>query len=104
MIVVSVMYPNFDGSKFDFDYYLSTHIPLVRKHWSGRGLKDVRLVKGLAGGGPDEPPAHQVMAFFDFASMEALQSCMSFGVEEIMADIANFTDVQPALQISEQFE
>ncbi len=103
MIVVSVMYPTVDGSKFDYDYYVSTHIPLVNKHWSGKGLEGVKLLKGLAGGGPEEPPIYQVMALLEFTSTEALQNCMGSGAEEIMADVANFTDVQPALQVSETF-
>lgn len=103
MIVVSVMYPSFEGSKFDFDYYVSTHIPLVNKHWSDKGLKNVKLLKGLAGGGPGEAPSFQVVALLEFKSMEALQNCMGFGGDEIMADVANFTDVEPVLQISETF-
>jgi len=29
MIRMLVGYPNADGAKFDFDYYLSTHDPMV---------------------------------------------------------------------------
>ena len=103
MIVVSVMYPNTAGSKFDQDYYLATHIPLVNKHWAGNGLEGVKLVKGMAGGGPEEPPTYQIMAHLEFSSIEAFQNCLGKGGDEVMADVANFTDVKPILQISEQF-
>ena len=36
---VNVLYPAKEGAKFDLDYYLATHMPLVSKHWSGLGLK-----------------------------------------------------------------
>lgn len=34
---VSVLYPR--KAKFDMDYYLATHMPLVTKHWTQHGLK-----------------------------------------------------------------
>jgi hypothetical protein len=37
MIRVTVSYPNTAGARFDLDYYLTTHIPLVEAKLSGRG-------------------------------------------------------------------
>jgi hypothetical protein len=31
MIRVSVLYPNSQGASFDMEYYLKTHLPMVRK-------------------------------------------------------------------------
>ena len=31
MIKVSVFYPNEEGKKFDMDYYLNSHIPMVNE-------------------------------------------------------------------------
>ena len=101
MILVSVKYPNVDGSKFDMDYYLSHHIPLVKQRWSGKGLQGVRVAKGLGGGGPGQPATYQIMAFLEFTSMEALQACLAEDGEEVQGDVARFTDVEPILQISE---
>ena len=103
MILVSVMYPNVAGSKFDMAYYTSQHIPLVNRHWGSKGLEGVTLVRGLAGGGPDQPATYQIMALLQFASMDALQACLADGGAEVQGDVANFTDVEPILQISEQF-
>ena len=103
MLVVTVMYPNTDGSKFDRDYYVNTHIPLVDRHWTGHGYQGAELIEGLGGGGPGEPATYQVMAILRFDDMDAFQNCLGRGGEEIMADVANFTDVQPILQVSQPF-
>ncbi|MDA8051520.1 MAG: hypothetical protein M0002_16260 [Rhodospirillales bacterium] len=43
MFVVTVLYPNESGSKFDHVYYAQKHIPLVRERWAPMGLKEVRV-------------------------------------------------------------
>ena len=51
MIVFSVMYPNEPGSRFDMDYYCTTHIPLVKEK-VGDALKSVSVERGMSGGEP----------------------------------------------------
>src|SRR5271167_635510 len=38
MVIVSVLYPRHSESRFDHDYYLRTHVPLVESRWGGMGL------------------------------------------------------------------
>ena len=101
MILVTVMYPNQDGSKFDMDYYLKNHLALVAEKWGGMGLNSARIVKGVAGGEPGSAPPYQVMAVVEFESAEAFQSAVAEHGAEIFGDIPNFTDVQPTVQISD---
>lgn len=101
MILVSVMYPNVEGAKFDYDYYLSHHIPLVKKHWSDSGLEKVRVFKGESGSGPMEKPGYILMAMLEFASHDALQACLAKAGDEVMGDVAKFTTIEPVLQVSE---
>jgi len=49
VIIVSVLYPNGPGSKFDLDYYLKRHMPMVQQRL-GAPLKRVAVERGLAGG------------------------------------------------------
>jgi len=100
MIIVSVMYPNTDGSKFDKDYYLGTHIPLVQNTWGDLGLTGVQVMAGLGGGQPGQPATYQVVAQLSFESMDAFSKAATQHGKEIFADIGNFTDVQPVVQIS----
>ncbi|GAO39259.1 hypothetical protein SCH01S_28_01200 [Sphingomonas changbaiensis NBRC 104936] len=97
MIVVSVMYG--PDARFDEDYYLATHMPLVRERWHGL-LSDARVLKGLPA--PDgAKPAYQIMAELTFPSPAELQQAMGGPhAAEIMADIANFTDARPVMQVS----
>jgi hypothetical protein len=36
-ITITVLYPNTPGSRFDLDYFVNTHIPLVETHWGAGG-------------------------------------------------------------------
>jgi uncharacterized protein (TIGR02118 family) len=100
MVLVSAMYPNEPGSRFDHDYYLQNHIPMVRERWSPMGLEDLRLVRGV-GAGDGSPPPYQVIALLTFRSLQDFQKAAEAHVQEILDDIPNFTSVQPVIQINE---
>ncbi|WP_232631194.1 EthD family reductase [Methylobacterium sp. Leaf118] len=103
MILVTVMYPSGAGTRFDMDYYLKTHMPLVSERWSSKGLHDYTVVKGI--GTPDGgAPPYQVMALLRFASAEAFKAAASEDGAEIFGDIPNFTDTQAAVQLSDYAE
>ena len=99
MYVVSVMYRA--GTRFDADYYQATHIPLVRERF-GEQLADVIVLRGLPG--PDgAAPAFQTIALLSFRSLEDLQAAMGGeGGAEVRADVANFTDEPPTIQLSQR--
>ena len=100
MVVFSVLYPASDGAKFDRAYYDATHIPLVKAAFSGTGLTGVRVLHALSAGGGGTAP-YVAMAHLEFASPEALQASLGGPrAGEVMADIANFTDIQPITQVS----
>ena len=98
MIKVGVFYPQ--SSKFDWDYYLNSHTPMIRKRLSP-ALKKVEIEKGIAGGGPGTAATYQTLCTLHFNSVEAFQSAFGPHAAEIMGDIGNYTDAQPVVQISE---
>lgn len=100
MIKVSVMYPNSDDVVFDKEYYLNTHVPLVSK-LLGNSLKNAQVDFGISSGVPGEAPLYVVMTHMTFESIESFQGIFAPNSEEILSDIANFTNCQPQLQISE---
>ena len=99
MVKLIVMYPEQAGKKFDLTYYTSKHIPLVQKTWKGL-MKDAYIVRGVAGGAPGAPPTYRITAHISFTSMDDLQKALGMG-GSLFADIPNFTDIQPVVQVGE---
>lgn len=92
MIRLSVLYPSSEGSTFDHDYYRDKHVPLALKAW---GLSKADIDKGIDG--PYVAAVH-----FEFDSVEAIGAAMaSEGTGDVMADVANYTNITPVLQTSE---
>jgi uncharacterized protein (TIGR02118 family) len=92
MIRLSVLYPDGEGATFDHDYYREKHVPLALRAW---GLESGEINVGV-----DGPYVAAVHALFE--SPEAMQTAMASELMgEVMADIANYTNITPVLQISE---
>ena len=100
MIKFSIFYPNKEGKKFDMDYYVDRHIPMVMEKLGG-AVKGGTIDQGLAGSEPGSPPIYVAMGHILFDSVEEFQNAMGPHMEAIMADIPNYTDIVPAVQISE---
>ena len=98
MILVTVMYPV--GEAFDIDYYLKTHMPLVKDRWGPLGLKRAQAIKGVAK--PDgSAPDYQMTALLTFGSMDDFKAAGKAHGKEIFADIPNFTKAQAVVQIND---
>ena len=100
MIQVSVLYPNSEGKKFDLDYYMNKHVALVTT-LLGDALKGASIEKGLSGPVPGSPASFLVTGRMFFDSLESFQEAFGPNAEKIMADIANFTDIEAIIQIGE---
>jgi uncharacterized protein (TIGR02118 family) len=100
MITVSVMYPNSADATFDIEYYCNTHIPLVEE-LLGDALKSSQVDYGLAGGAPGEIPVFIAMGHLIFDSVDSFQKSFGPNAAKIQADIPNYTNTKPQLQISE---
>ncbi len=100
MIKVSVMYPNKPGARFDHAYYRDRHMPLVKSRM-GEHCRYYTVDRGLAGGAPGTPASFVALCHLYCDSVEAFQAGFGPHAREIMADIANYTDIAPVVQISE---
>ena len=100
MIKVSVMYPHTPGSRFDHAYYRDKHMPLVAARM-GAACKRYTVDKGMAGGAPGSAPTYVAMCHIFCDSVESFQASFGPHTKEIMADIANYTDLKPVIQISD---
>lgn len=96
MIRVSVMYPNGKGRRFDLDYYVHKHMAMVHKFLDSAGLVKAEVDKAAD---PNSP--FMAMGHLYFRTMEEFQTGFFAHAAEMTADIPNFTDVTPQVQISE---
>jgi uncharacterized protein (TIGR02118 family) len=93
MIRLSVLYPTTEGAAFDHDYYRDKHVPLACAAW---GLDGADIDKGIDG----QP--YVAAVHFQFESLEAMGAAMgSEKTGEVQADVANYTTIQPVMQVSE---
>jgi len=100
MIRMSVMYPTTPGKKFDYDYYANKHMALVKQRM-GTSLLRCEVDKGVAGGAPGAPAPFTAIGHLYFNSVADMQAVMKPHGKELMADVPNFTDITPQMQISE---
>lgn len=99
MIKVSVMYPRSEGSEFNIEYYCDSHMPMVQK-LLGDACTGIAAEEGLAGGAPGEPAPYHAMGHLYFNSVEDFQGSFGPNGEQIMADVPNYTNVEPTLVVS----
>ena len=100
MFKVSVMYPNTPGARFDHAYYRDKHMPMVKARL-GDACQSYTVDKGLAGGAPGAPATYVGMCHLFCPTLEGFQAGMAQHGASIMADIPNYTDIAPVIQISE---
>jgi uncharacterized protein (TIGR02118 family) len=92
MMRLSVLYPVTEGATFDHDYYRTKHVPLCSETW-----KPARVEVDRGVNGPYVAAVH-----FLFPSSDALHAALgSEGTAAITADVANYTQIEPVVQISE---
>lgn len=100
MIKVSVLYPNSDDARFDMTYYVERHMKLVQDRL-GAACKGVTAEQGLGGPAPGSKPTYIAMGHLLFDSLQTFQQVFPQHAQELMADIPNFTNTHPVVQISE---
>ncbi|MEO7865498.1 MAG: EthD family reductase [Sphingomicrobium sp.] len=100
MIILSIINSNAPGARFDWNYYKATHLPLIGRKFGGFGLNSASVLKGVPDADGTEPQATAI-ALLTFTSMENGRAALNSAEgREVMADLANFTDIMPAIQFS----
>ena len=90
MIRIMVLYPRGEGTHFNSDYWLNTHMPMLNDKWP-------KLKKWEADiAAPDSPYYAVAHIFFD--SMDDMQGAMaSPETGEVLGDIPNYTNTSPII-------
>jgi uncharacterized protein (TIGR02118 family) len=100
MVRVTFLYPNKPGSHFNADYYIDVHTPLAIKRLQP-ALKGVTAEIGIGSAMPGQPAPNAAICAFTFESVEAFTAAVMPHYVELQADIPNYTDIEPVVQISE---
>jgi uncharacterized protein (TIGR02118 family) len=100
MVRMSVYYPNQPGTRFDHAYYATTHRRLVAERLTPLGLRAVEIERGVAGYAGSAAP-YIAVGHLVFDSLDVLVAAWAARGEQVVADVPNYTDAQPLVQISE---
>lgn len=102
LVTVSILYPNGAGNTFDFDYYLTKHMPrsiaLLGAH---PGYRGVTVERGVGGTEPGAPPRYMAACTFTFDSIDSFLAAFMPHAEELQGDIPRFTSSAPDIQFNE---
>ena len=99
MQLLYVTYPGDSTTRFDRNYYVHSHLPLVMEKWRRYGLESVAAF--FPEGSGEGTIAICACCFRD---EQATRNAMtSPEVREVMADLIYFTDAQPSRSISVPF-
>lgn len=93
-VSVQVLYPVTEGTHFDIDYYYTKHTEVLHKHM-GPHMERTLVTQGLADGAGG-PPQFYAIATLVFAD-EAARGAGLAAAGPVLADLPNFTNVQPMM-------
>ncbi|KAI1345829.1 hypothetical protein F5Y01DRAFT_299430 [Xylaria sp. FL0043] len=89
--IMSVVYPA--GTKFDMEYYIAKHMPLVQKKWAPHGLKSWKVAKYDNKGAP-----YIVQAWLEWESQAHSEAgTKSEDGTVVFGDVSNFSSSQPVV-------
>lgn len=89
---VTVLFPNEPDAKYDFDYYVSKHMPLIQEKWGKYGVKSwsaTQFTNGLDGS-PSPYAFGSIVEWEDESQVKIAFAGPE--VAEIMGDVANFSN------------
>ncbi len=93
MLVVTILYPRTDDSTFDMDYYVGSHMPMFAEV----------LGDACQGWGAASIPAgkYAAIGWATVSGKDEFDAAMAQGGGKVMADVPNYTNVQPELLVGE---
>jgi uncharacterized protein (TIGR02118 family) len=94
------MYPDSEDAYFDMDYYKNKHMALVREK-CGDAIKECSIEQGLGGGAPGSAAPYRVIARITVDSMDDFLAHVAPHDPDFAADVCNFTNIKPIVQINE---
>lgn len=102
VIAINILYPNQLGKRFDFDYYINSHMPMSIDLLSMHpGFRGVSIEKGVANADPKNALAYVAICRFCFDSVESFMDAFNPHQALLQNDMINYTDIEPIIQANE---
>ena len=102
MIKVSILYPARTGARFDFAYYVQSHMPLSFRLLSAHpGFRGVTVERGVSAASADAAPAFVASCQYLFDSTEHFVEAFQPHAATLQGDMRNYTDIEPLIQFNE---
>lgn len=102
MFNISSIYIKKDDYEFDFEYYMNKHMPRSIELLSvAKGFKGVSVERGIDIEDPKIERSFVAMCHYYFDSLEDFMAAFGPHAEELQGDIANYTNIEPTIQINE---
>jgi uncharacterized protein (TIGR02118 family) len=95
---ITVLYPNTPGVTFDFEYYLKHHATLIDRLY-GNSIAKLELRRGSS-----TPAPFIAIINIWIADQDAFDSAGAKHGATLIADVPNFTNTMPTIQIDEIVE
>jgi uncharacterized protein (TIGR02118 family) len=95
MYWVTILYPNKEGAKFDFNYYVNKHIPMTAMLFG----HSIQILKGVAS--PLGAAPFLCTCRIPVKSLEEFAAKMNVEGAHLVADVPNYTNVEAVIQFEE---
>lgn len=99
---MTILYPNGDDVRFDFDYYKFHHLPLIMELYN-KAIARFELRKGLPGPDGSKPPYVATINIW-IADQQAFDEAGAQHGQTLIDDVPNFSSVMPIVQADEIYE
>jgi uncharacterized protein (TIGR02118 family) len=101
MVRVTIAYLSETGTRFDFDYYLGTHVPLAERLLGPSGMIRIEVDRGLSGEERGSNARAVCVAHLLFESAERFYEAMALHGDALAADVPRYTDRDLEIQVSD---
>lgn len=98
MVRVIGTYVGTSRDRFDLDYYTASHARIAHELLGPHGLTGLRVLSRFEPP-PGDAPGMIVVSEMTFGTREGFEAGLAACGEALFADLANFTDITPMLQV-----
>ncbi len=95
---VTIIYPNKPGARFDFEYYVSTHVPMWKKFLGG---EKIEVRRGVATHNGSQVQFICLVRIWLDSSIDDFMTRFKNEAHHIIADIPHYTNIEPVIQFDQ---